>query len=297
MKPTISVIIPVYNGEKTIQETIQSVLNQTFSSIEIIVINDGSTDATLNIIESIDDPRLRVFSYPNAGLAASRNRGLSHRVGQFVSFLDADDLWTADKLYSQLQLLEENPDAAVVYSWTDYIDSDGRFLKAGRHTTVMGDVYQHLLIWNFLENGSNPLIRYDAIRMVGNFDETLKAAEDWDMWLRLAACYKFSVVPKTQILYRLSSNSMSSNIIAQEIESLKVIERAFSSQKALSLQDLKNKTFAYLYKYLTFKSLEKPMNLHKRWTSFKFLCKYIKYNPSAILQKLILITLFKIFFT
>jgi glycosyltransferase involved in cell wall biosynthesis len=90
--PLISVVIPVYNGEKTILETIESVLNQSFTDFEIIVINDGSQDATLEIVSSIKDPRLKVFSYPNAGQAIARNRGVSHAVGEFVSFLDADDL-------------------------------------------------------------------------------------------------------------------------------------------------------------------------------------------------------------
>lgn len=294
MQPNISVIIPVYNGEKTIEKTINSVLNQTFTTLEVIVINDGSTDSTLNVIENINDSRLQVFSYQNAGLATSRNRGLSHCVGKYISFIDADDLWTPDKLATQLQLLEANPDAAVAYSWTDYIDSNEQFLKAGRRVTLSGDVYKQLLQWNFLENGSNPLICYEAIQAVGNFDETLKAAEDWDMWLRLAASYKFVVVPKAQILYRVSVHSMSNNIKVQEIESLKVIKRAFNSDKAESLQHLKNSSLAYLYKYLTFKSLERPINLYKRWISLQFLCNYIKYNPSSIRDKITLIALLKI---
>ncbi|MBD2439454.1 glycosyltransferase [Nostoc sp. FACHB-110] len=294
MQPQISVIIPVYNGEKTIEKTLNSVLNQTFKSLEVIVINDGSTDSTLHIIKNINDSRLQVFSYPNAGLAASRNRGLSRCVGKYISFIDADDLWTPDKLDSQIQLLENNSDAAVAYSWTDYIDGNEQFFKAGRRVTVTGDVYKQLLQWNFLENGSNPLICYEAIQAVGNFDETLKAAEDWDMWLRLAANYKFVVVPKAQILYRVSANSMSSNIKVQEIESLKVIERAFCSDKATSLQHLKIRSLAYLYKYLTFKSVERPINFYKRWISLKFLGKYIKYKPPAICEKLTLIALLKI---
>src|SRR4028119_812278 len=109
----ISVIIPVYNGEKTIQETIESVLNQTFTDFELIVINDGSQDATLEIVERIQDSRLKVLSYPNAGQAASRNRGLSHASGEYISFIDADDLWTPDKLEAQLRALQDNPQAAV----------------------------------------------------------------------------------------------------------------------------------------------------------------------------------------
>lgn len=111
--PTISVIIPVYNGQKTIKETIQSVLNQTFADWELIIVNDGSQDATLEIINSINDYRIKVFSYSNAGVSSSRNRGIDQAQGEFISFLDADDLWTPDKLKEQLKALQENPQAAL----------------------------------------------------------------------------------------------------------------------------------------------------------------------------------------
>ena len=199
--PLISVVIPVYNGEKTIAETIESVLNQSFSNFEIVVINDGSQDSTLDVIASIQDPRLKIFSHPNAGLSASRNRGISQSSGEFIAFLDADDLWTPDKLEAQLTALQENPNAAVAYSWTDFIDETGQFLADGSHRTANGDVYADLLLFNVLQNGSNPLIRMQALINIGNFDESLPSAEDWDMYLRLAARYHFICVSFPQILY------------------------------------------------------------------------------------------------
>src|SRR5919199_5480676 len=107
--PLISVVIPAYNSEKTIQETIKSVLKQSFKNLELIVIDDGSKDSTFDIVSSFSDSRLRVFSYLNAGVSASRNRGLAKAAGEFISFLDADDLWTPDKLEAQLKALEANP--------------------------------------------------------------------------------------------------------------------------------------------------------------------------------------------
>ena len=159
----ISVIIPVFNGEQTIEETINSILDQTFQDIEIIIINDGSTDATLEIVENISDSRIKIFSYPNAGLSASRNRGIDRAKGEYISFIDADDLWTPDKLELQWQALQKNPQAAVAYSWTDYIDESSKFIKSGRRITINGDAFSKLLITNFLENGSNPLIRFKKL--------------------------------------------------------------------------------------------------------------------------------------
>src|SRR5574338_867068 len=120
--PTISVILPVYNGEKTIQETIESVLQQTFEDFELIIINDGSQDATLHQVSTLSDARIKVFSYPNAGVSASRNRGIAQAEGEYIAFIDADDLWTPDKLGAQFKTLQTNPQVAVAYSWTNWID-------------------------------------------------------------------------------------------------------------------------------------------------------------------------------
>ncbi|BAY12841.1 glycosyltransferase [Calothrix sp. NIES-2098] len=294
----VSVIIPVYNGEKTIKKTIESVLNQSLSDLEIIVINDGSTDSTEEIVKSISDSRLKIFSYPNAGLSASRNRGLSLAACDFVSFIDADDLWTSDKLESQMQALLAHENAALAYSWTDFIDADDNFVRTGARAKVTGDAYTKLLLSNFLENGSNPLIRKEAFTKVGNFDESLRAAEDWDMWLRLADSYEFVVVPQVQILYRISASSMSSNFKKQEVESLKVIERAFAHPKAASLQHWKKYTLARFYQYLTFKALETPPAKNKSWIAAQFFWNFVKYDPSILRERrLIIVAVLKIILT
>src|ERR687886_1714098 len=222
--PLISVIIPVYNGGNTIRTTIESVLNQTFTNLELIVVNDGSQDSTLAVLNEIQDSRLKVFSFPNAGVSTSRNRGLAQAKGEFISFLDADDLWTPDKLEAQLKALQENPQAAVAYSWSDWIDESGQFLRAGGHITVNGNAYEKLLLRDFVESGSNPLIRKQALEEVGTFDESIAFAEDWDLWLRLAARSAFGAVPSPPVLYRISPNSASFNVWKMEAGSLKVIE-------------------------------------------------------------------------
>ena len=253
--PLISVIIPVYNGENTIRETIASVLNQTWADLEVIVINDGSQDSTLEIVSNMSDARIKVFSYPNGNQAVSRNRGIAHATSEYISFIDADDLWTPDKLESQLKALQQNPKAAVAYSWTDLIDESSQFIRTGSHLTVNGDAYANLLIVNFLENGSNPLICREALIKVGGFDPSLPPAEDWDMWLRLASHYPFVAVPSAQILYRTSANSTSCNVSKLEAATLRVIERAFAQAPA-SLQSLKKHSLGNIYKYLTYKTIQ-----------------------------------------
>lgn len=292
--PLISVVIPVYNGEKTIKNTIESVLNQTFSDFELIVVNDGSQDSTLVAINEIKDARIRVFSSPNSGVSASRNRGLAEAKGEFISFLDADDLWTPDKLESQLKALQKNPQAAVAYSWSDWIDESGQFLRAGGHITVNGNAYEKLLLRDFVESGSNPLIRKQALEEVGTFDESLAFAEDWDLWLRLAARYEYVAVPSPQILYRISPESASFNVWKMEAGSLKVIERHFA-QSPESLQHLKRETLGSRYKYLMFKAIEGNLERKKGLAAVRFLWQTIRYDSSMLRRvKIMLIVFVKI---
>ena len=279
--PTISVIIPVYNGEKTIKQTIESVLNQTFRDFELLIINDGSQDATLEIIQAINDERIQVFSYQNSGVSASRNRALTKAKGEFISFIDADDLWTPNKLELQFKALQDNPQAAVAYSWSDWIDESGQFLRSGGHITVNGKAYEKLLLRDFIESGSNPLIRKQALDEVGCFEQSVTPAEDWDMWLRLAARYEFVTVEVPQIFYRISPNSASFNIVKMEAGSLKVIERVFA-QAPESLQDLKRETLASRYNYLTFKALEGNLDRKNGLTAARFLIQALKHDLALL---------------
>ncbi|MEW5860942.1 MAG: glycosyltransferase [Cyanobacteriota bacterium] len=245
----ISVIVPTLNAERTILRTIKSVLQQTFPNYELIVINDGSSDRTLELLNTIEDPRVKIFSYSNGGLPVARNRGISHATGNFITFLDADDLWTPDKLELQFIALQQHPEAGVVYSWTQFMDNQGKYFHGGKSVFFKGNVYANLLLGNFIDSGSNVLIRRQAIESVGEFDPTLASCEDWDYWLRLAARWPFVVVPKPQILYRQSSGAMSSKIEVMKKYHLIVVERAFQAAPP-ELQYLKNRSLANIYQFL-----------------------------------------------
>ena len=151
-----------------------------------------------------------MFSYENGGLSVARNRGISQATGEYIAFLDADDLWTPDKLELQLAALRSHPQAGVAYSWTYFMDEQGQSFHADQPVTVEGNVQADLLVSNFLAHGSNPLIRRTAIDSVGEFNPAVAGAADWDYWLRLAEKWEFVVVPKAQIFYRQSSSSISS---------------------------------------------------------------------------------------
>lgn len=291
--PLVSVLISVYNGEKTIRETIQSILDQTFQDFEIVIINDGSTDSTLEIVNRIQDSRIKVFSYPNAGLNASRNRGISHASGEYVSFIDADDLWTADKLEGQLKALQENPNAAVAYSWTDYIDENSQFLRPGPHHNFTGDVFAKLLLADFIGSGSNPLIRKSAFAEVGNFDESIKGGQDWDMWLRLARRYPFAVVPSVQILYRQYATSWSANARRQEEGFKRIIEKALADAPE-SVKRLKKDIIGNRYKSLIIDALAKAPGRDRALLAARYLWVAIQHDPHLLRSRILPTLLFTI---
>lgn len=254
--PTISVIVPAYNSANTILETIESVRKQTYTDFELIVIDDGSSDRTLELLATIDEPRLQVFSYENGGLPVARNRGIARSQGEFITFVDADDLWTEDKLELQLAALQQNPAAGIVYSWTTVMNEQGESFYPGKSVSYQGDVCKQLLGNNFIASGSNVMVRRRAIESVGEFEPTLKSAEDWDYWLRLAlAGWQFAVVPQAQILYRQSSGAMSSKIDVMEKYNLMVVDRAFKIAPA-PLQYLKSESQANVLLYMAQLSLQ-----------------------------------------
>ncbi|MFB2836318.1 glycosyltransferase family 2 protein [Floridanema evergladense] len=291
--PLISVIIPLYNSEKTIRETLESVLQQTFSDFEIIAVNDDSKDSTLDILATIKDPRLKVFSYPNRGLTVNRNRGLALAQGEFIAFLDHDDLWTADKLELQLKALQENPQAAVAYSWVDLIDESSQFIRSCPHFKDRRNVYERVLTDFIVVAISNPLIRKSALEKVGYLDESLFGPDDLDLFLRLAEHFEFEVVEKTQFLYRITNGSVSASVVRQARETLKVIESACQRYPE-STQHLQKNLITNVYMHGAFRALDAANGRQNGIASAKCLWEAMKNDPSVLRRGGIGIALCKI---
>ncbi|MGB3758605.1 MAG: glycosyltransferase [Rivularia sp. (in: cyanobacteria)] len=280
----VSIIIPAYNAHSTIIETIKSVQKQTFSDWELIVIDDGSTDNTLEVLDTVEDSRIKVFSYKNGGVSVARNRGISHAMSDFIAFLDADDLWTRDKLELQLTALKKYPEAGVAYSWTMNMNSTGDTFYSADNVYFQGNVYGELLIKNFIANGSNLLIRQEAIESIGEFDSTVVPCEDWDYYLRLASNWDFVVVPKPQILYRHSPESQSANVDIMEQAYLTIIDRTFKVAPP-ELQSLKNKSLANAFQYFTGVQLANVTNTKQMRQAAQKLWKAISFYPQILLQR------------
>ena len=281
--PTISIIIPAYNARKTIIKTIESVRQQTHTDWELIIINDGSTDDTIEVAKSIEDSRIRVFDYLNGGVATARNRGIERATGDYIAFLDADDTWTSNKLELQLKALQQNPQASVAYSWTYFLYEATGVCSPSEPIYHQGNVYTELLSNNFLCSGSNPLIRSEAIDAVGFFDSSFPHCADWDYYLRLAGLYEFVVVPQHQIYYLQSANSMTSKIGAIEKQLAAMLDKTYQTVPS-SLQHLKKRSQAWVYQYCTQQYLEYGRDLQSVKSAFTYLWRAFLLHPPMCFQ-------------
>ena len=256
--PAVSVLMSVHNGAPWVREAVTSVLTQTLADLELIVIDDGSTDDTVAVLGSVSDPRLRVFSYDNGGLATARTRGTARASGALLSFVDADDQWTPDKLEAQIAALEARPGAGAAYSWTRFVDAAGRDLRLQEPVRFEGDVYRPLLVQNFLCSGSNILLRREAMDAVGTFDPAALQMEDWEYFVRVAARFPFALVPRYQILYRYWPSSLSwaraDRQEAWEASGRRTIDRVFAAAPP-DCQPLKRRRLGTFYFRLGQRSL------------------------------------------
>lgn len=201
MSPTVSVVIPTHNRSALIKRAIRSVLEQTFSDIECIVVDDNSTDDTVSIVGSIDDERLMLLEHrENKGASAARNTGIEQSSGDYIAFLDDDDEWLSEKLEKQLSLLKSSGDSVgLVYCWMDYRDDDGDLVTEYR-PALRGDIFLDVLDKQRIGNSSTLLAPSNVVEGVEGFDETLPRGNDGDFIRRIALNYEIDFVPEPLVV-------------------------------------------------------------------------------------------------
>jgi glycosyltransferase involved in cell wall biosynthesis len=218
--PLVSVVIPARNAERTIDETLRSVRSQTHRELEIIAVDDGSSDGTAATIRrhAAIDPRVRLIQEPNAGVAAARNTGWRAARSELIAFIDADDLWASTKIERQLASLTRcGGRTGLVYCWSWRIDSDSTVTDNRHRPNWRGNVLERLFIRNFVGNGSAALVRRQALVDAGGFESGLRDAgaegcEDILFYCRVAESYEFEVVEEPLVGYRYLPDNMSSNL-------------------------------------------------------------------------------------
>lgn len=206
----ISIVIPLYNKSKSIEHTLQSILNQTYSDFEVIIVDDGSTDNSIEIVSSIKDPRIKFFKQKNQGVSAARNSGVEKASCDLVAFLDADDEWDSDYLETQVNLIHTYPEASVFGTNYRFKDSDGNIsntiLKHINWDNTSGILtnyfevasFSHVPVWS-----SAVVIRKEALLCIGGFPVGIKSGEDLLTWARLAVKYKIAYHVEPKATYNL----------------------------------------------------------------------------------------------
>lgn len=226
--PVVSVIVPVYRSERYVLETIRSVVTQSFQDFEVVVVDDGSPDRSIELCRSIDDPRIRYVHQQNAGLAAARNTGIRHSRGRYLAFLDSDDRWSPDKLARHVEHLEGRADLGISYSYSVLIGEDGDRLgpyqTLGRSETSARQCFE----CNPVGNGSNAVVRSEVFsELDGGFDEELRQAEDFEFWVRVAVCtnWRMGCIPLPLTHYRIHSGGLSADVTRQRSFHLQAISK------------------------------------------------------------------------
>ncbi|HBB33982.1 MAG TPA: hypothetical protein DDZ80_13455 [Cyanobacteria bacterium UBA8803] len=220
-RPKFSIVIPAYNASAYIADCLDSVLAQTEPDFEVIVVDDGSTDDTAEIVSRFSDRRVHLVQRVNGGLAAARNTGIAAAQGELVAFLDADDRWCPDKLATHRQALDENPQASVSYDWAAFIDTQGNRTGLCMAQTRIALTHKILLVKNYLGNGSTSVVRRSVLEKTGGFDETLRRQVDRELWVRLTFNgHQFHLVPRVLTEYRIHSASFTADTerMLQELE-------------------------------------------------------------------------------
>lgn len=207
--PLVSTIVPAFNAERYLDLAIDSILSQTYSNIEVLIVDNASTDKTADIINAYG-ARVRYLREETKGPAAARNRGLAEAQGEYIAFLDSDDLWLPDKTERQVEYLTEHPEYGVCYSHYEYIDENGELYHNtwAKHSTQTGVVFEDLLRHELQLGIGTMMIRRSSLHEAGNFNEKLITAEDTDLFIRLAKYNQFGYIPGPVARYRSHKESL-----------------------------------------------------------------------------------------
>lgn len=224
-QPLVSIIVPAFNSERTIAETLESAATQSWRNVEIVIVDDGSTDRTAQVAQHFcrREPRARLISQANSGVAAARNRGLSEASGRWIAPLDADDLWHPLKIERQVAAALANPRSGLVYNWSRLIDAEGRVTGDARTHIAQGDVLLQHLRCNFVGNGSTPLIERELLTGRA-YDSRVDGCADYLLQLCLAARTQFACVPAFLTGYRVTQANMSADAVRMMRDHIRLYE-------------------------------------------------------------------------
>ncbi len=272
MNSKVSVIIPVYNSEKFISETINSVLSQTFTDYEIVVIDDGSIDKTREIIDEFIQKylgKIRYIYQENQGVSVARNNGILNSSGEYIAFLDHDDLWLPAKLLCQVEYMDNHSEIAFSFTETKVINEAGEEYAQWRHENTRNTFFE--LCQGDYIHALTVMVRREALAKVGLFDPDLLVAQDYDLWLRLARNFSSGIIKTPLAKYRIHQSNLSRNLDGSLQNHLAI----FNKREIVSGLSYKQKCFAVSKQYIYFaKKYEQRKLFFKTSRCYLLACIY-----------------------
>jgi glycosyltransferase involved in cell wall biosynthesis len=291
MTPTVSVIIPTHNRAESVKRAVESVFAQTFTDFEIVVVDDGSTDDTRDTLTGYPS-RLRYVWQQNQGPAAARNHGMRLARGEYVGFLDSDDVHYPEHLEAHLEKFAEAPDAGLVYAGSEIVDHDGTLIKEFRpDPTHRGDVLEHLVLHNFIIP-STVLMTRSCMEFAGGMNTQLWFAEDWYYWMRIASRYQIEYVDRVLVRYQRTRGSLShgkpiSELAARNIE---MFNLAFADRDlAKAIAPFRRRAYCTAYANYASMALEEyQLGLARRLATKAIAARPSQSEPYALFLKSLL---------
>ncbi len=232
--PKITVLLSVFNDEKYISEAIDSILSQTFKDFELLIIDDCSTDGTIDVIQNYKDPRIRlIVNKKNIDITKSLNKGLKLARGTYIARHDSDDLSTPERLEKQFNFLEDNKDYAAVGSRTEFIDGNCNHIGYWKQEISAEEIF-YALSYRCCLTSSSMIFNKEIISKIGGYDESSSHAEDYELFYRISRKYKIYVIPEYLIKYRIRENQrFSINYIATSDRTFKIASKTKIDKKLL----------------------------------------------------------------
>ena len=256
--PLITVVVPTYNRASLVLDALGSVFAQSYRPIEVVVVDDGSVDDTESVVAAwivehnqTDAFSTRYIKQNNSGGNVARNRGISEAIGDYIAFLDSDDLWQSDKLQKQIKVFDNNPNVGGVYCGVRHVLLEsGEARKLAKRSYPSGKLLNKMLIYDVTAPTSTYIIRKEVFDKVGSFDEELQARQDWDMWIRLASQYEIGVVPDELVDYREHTGVRTATNPQKEITAYKIIMGKYVSLRAQCSFSVRQAAKAAFYRRL-----------------------------------------------
>lgn len=275
----VSVVVANYNMGRYVVEAVESILAQTYPVHEVNVVDDGSTDNSRDVLRRYQDhPVVRVFLQPNGGQAKAKNKGIREATGEFIAFLDADDLWIPEKLERQLPYFDSDPELGVVHTNFVLIRPDGTPIGTPKRTYHDGWIADRLIIDNFV-NGMASVVRRECFEKVGLFDESIPMGIDYDLWLRISPHYKFLFVDEKAYLYRQWEGQMSHRHGERYENAVRIMQRFIDSNPGLLSRSTIREAWAHTYvgRGWTLRQRESG-----RAEALRFFCRALVQKPTYV---------------